>query len=450
MLDYMPLRYVAALFGLGGINFITVFAGTLVYLLWIQHDRYRIQRAAYWNLGVCISLFIATGFLVQSGWLYQRSYYHNLSSSVPVSCLLSQAAAPGSAQWTTIWNVTTHRAQAGDRIILWSEEALSLRSSTSERNAILQASAIAKAASNNGAKNHPYIGITYELTLDGGNSYTNRFVLIKPDGSMAWSYDKAYPVPVVESNVRPGKVDLPTYSAPGLGKLGGAICFDLDHPWFIRQAGERRVDILLQPSWTWGAVGPRHFDNNALRAGENGYTLFRCSSDGVSGVVAGAGSWGGQIPSQVVTGHNTDTPILFQLPINLPVEQTIQGERRFITLYTLCGFVFDWIMLGFSIIVAFTVLFNMHYLVESFPFLSFILYFLNEEELPADYGKKYDEVNEDDNEEWIQPQEEQGEHEEGKSEHSLDMQPRSARDEKHTNLESDGADTKPSDGDELA
>ena len=45
------------------------------------------------------------------------------------------------------------------------------------------------------------------------------------------------------------------------------------------------MDLLLQPSWTWGPIGPRHFAANALRAVENGATYVRCGSDGVSGVV---------------------------------------------------------------------------------------------------------------------------------------------------------------------
>ena len=46
-------------------------------------------------------------------------------------------------------------------------------------------------------------------------------------------------------------------------------------PTHTCQAGHQGVDILLQPSWTWGLVGPRHWAGDALRAVENGFTLFR-------------------------------------------------------------------------------------------------------------------------------------------------------------------------------
>lgn len=85
---------------------------------------------------------------------------------------------------------------------------------------------------------------------------------------------QAHPVPFIERDVVPGKAKMPTADAP-FGKLAGGICFDFDFPDFIRQAGWKNASILLQPSWTWGPMGQRHFVVNALRAVENGATLFR-------------------------------------------------------------------------------------------------------------------------------------------------------------------------------
>lgn len=81
-----------------------------------------------------------------------------------------------------------------------------------------------------------------------------------------------------------GPAALPVVDAPGIGRLGGAICFDMDFPGYLRQAGGRRADLLLQPSNTWGPIGAYHFADNALRAVEGGFTHVRCSSGGFSGV----------------------------------------------------------------------------------------------------------------------------------------------------------------------
>lgn len=82
----------------------------------------------------------------------------------------------------------------------------------------------------------------------------------------------------------PGPPVLPVAESPRLGRLGGAICFDMDFPGFLRQAGAAGVDLLLQPSNTWGPIGEYHFRNNALRAVEGGFTYLRCSAGGYSGV----------------------------------------------------------------------------------------------------------------------------------------------------------------------
>lgn len=71
-----------------------------------------------------------------------------------------------------------------------------------------------------------------------------------------------------------GPARLPHADTP-YGRVSGAICFDMDHPSYVREAGLQRVDLMLQPSWTWGSIGQRHFATDALRAVENGFSLLR-------------------------------------------------------------------------------------------------------------------------------------------------------------------------------
>ncbi|KAG1675579.1 hypothetical protein FOA52_014167 [Chlamydomonas sp. UWO 241] len=94
--------------------------------------------------------------------------------------------------------------------------------------------------------------------------------------AMLLRYLKAFPVPFVESDIEPGLPEIPTHDSP-FGRLGGATCFDFDHPNYILTAGRKRVDLMLHPSWTWGSVGPRHFVGNQLRSIEGGFTTARCA-----------------------------------------------------------------------------------------------------------------------------------------------------------------------------
>lgn len=92
-----------------------------------------------------------------------------------------------------------------------------------------------------------YVGVSYLKSLPGDDLSTNHFALVSsdPDPAVAqplWNYRKAFPVPLVEADVRAGPADLPVHRSQSLGlTLGGAICFDLDFPSYILQAGRKKV-----------------------------------------------------------------------------------------------------------------------------------------------------------------------------------------------------------------
>jgi len=64
------------------------------------------------------------------------------------------------------------------------------------------------------------------------------------------------------------------------GKLAFAIGFDLDFPPLIRQAGD--ADILIAPSSDWRTLSPHHSLMSTFRGVENGFSVFRPTSKGLS------------------------------------------------------------------------------------------------------------------------------------------------------------------------
>jgi len=64
-------------------------------------------------------------------------------------------------------------------------------------------------------------------------------------------------------------------------KVATAICFDFDFPSVIRQANG--ADLMIGPSNYWGSLGQNLWSDNIYRAFENGFTLFKCSRNGISG-----------------------------------------------------------------------------------------------------------------------------------------------------------------------
>jgi apolipoprotein N-acyltransferase len=348
VLDFGPLREFANLFGIISIEYLVAFICSIGYHRVIfdreQRDSFNVPEA---NLSqpkalksvkyivnlsflLCCIVFVVTGFLAVSDRFYQKNVSELVSSYSSMSCMFAQDERNATDSWTQLWTGTDERLAAGDALVLWAEESVDIFSDEEEQSLLDQASSLAK------KYNNGYIGITFKKITS--SKTTNQFALITSDGSIAWNYQKAHPVLLVESDITPGPSILPTYDgSSGVFKslrLGGAICFDLDFPSFIVQASWKQVDILLQPSWTWNAIDVRHFDGNAVRALENGFTLFRCSSDGQSGVVSSRGVF---LSRRISLDSPADGPMVFQVPIS-------HGQR---TVYGSVGFILEYLMIVF-------------------------------------------------------------------------------------------------------
>jgi apolipoprotein N-acyltransferase len=106
--------------------------------------------------------------------------------------------------------------------------------------------------------------------------YRNQSILINPAGQVLWIYDKSLVIPsewIV--NVR-GNGQLPFADTP-YGRLGTAICYEMDFPRLLRQAGRHGVDILLGPT---NDVRPPTMAR--YRAVENGYSVVRAAGNGTT------------------------------------------------------------------------------------------------------------------------------------------------------------------------
>lgn len=109
----------------------------------------------------------------------------------------------------------------------------------------------------------------------------NKVILIDPLGKVAWEYLKSRPVPGFERSVR-GDGHLPLLDTP-YGRISAAICYDMDFPNLIRQAGAAGVDLLLAPSNDMATEpDPFHAQIATFRAIENGFSLVRPNGQGTS------------------------------------------------------------------------------------------------------------------------------------------------------------------------
>jgi apolipoprotein N-acyltransferase len=85
----------------------------------------------------------------------------------------------------------------------------------------------------------------------------------------------------MEAHTKKGDGELATADVDDI-RTGHAICYDMDFPSFIQQAGTRNVDILFAPSSDWREVRFLHAASARFRAIENGCSLVRPTMQGLS------------------------------------------------------------------------------------------------------------------------------------------------------------------------
>jgi apolipoprotein N-acyltransferase len=185
--------------------------------------------------------------------------------------------------FTTLDNDLLARSQreavAGAKIVVWPEASLTGAAVLQEdESALIQrASALAKQQSF-----YLDMGLAVYLPSVGNGPFVkDEAVLLDPAGNVAWTYEKTHPAPGEQGVIVLGDGKVPTVESP-YGRLANVICFDADFPATMRQAGQAGADLLLMPSDDWQAVDPAHTHAATFRAIENGFSLLREASKGLS------------------------------------------------------------------------------------------------------------------------------------------------------------------------
>jgi apolipoprotein N-acyltransferase len=201
-------------------------------------------------------------------------------------------------------------AAAGARIIFWSEGNAVL---TQDSEAAFMDRAAAFAA-RRGVCFAPAV-----LTLRYGSPLSdNKVTLFLPDGTRAYTYVKTmswYPT---------GSDGVLTAADTPFGRIGTAICFDMDFPSFIHGLGALKADIVLDPSFDSAGIRPFHTEAGLMRAVENGFSMVKVTNEGTSMAVDGTG----RVLARQEFFETADRVMLADVP-----------TRRVPTLYRVLG---DW------------------------------------------------------------------------------------------------------------
>jgi apolipoprotein N-acyltransferase len=167
---------------------------------------------------------------------------------------------------------TIREARVGAQIVLWPEGA---GAGLEEDEAALIARGKEVAAQEAIYLAMPLLTI-YE---DPNRLSENKLIVVDPAGDIVLEHLK-YGGTLLEGS-QLGDRTLRTFESP-FGTISGVICWDADFPTTVRQAGRNGTDILLVPGNDWREVDPLHTQMAVFRAIENGVSLVRQASNGLS------------------------------------------------------------------------------------------------------------------------------------------------------------------------
>jgi len=179
--------------------------------------------------------------------------------------------------YDSLFALSAKAASEGAKIISWSEgNAFVFKND--EQQLINRGTAFANT-------HHIYLLMAMATVLPGKltpdkNFIENKALLIGPDGKILNDFRKNHPVPLAEHS-KPGDGKIPVIKTP-YGNISTSICYDADFPKTMQQLSADKTGLLLLPSGDWYSISPFHSYMASFRAIENGTSMFRQVSGGLS------------------------------------------------------------------------------------------------------------------------------------------------------------------------
>ncbi len=290
---FQGLIQLVSVTGIWGVTFLIAWFASLVNLLWEENFRLKALKRGALLFGIIMAITIAAGSLrvalVRPGttvpvgsvtvahdngrsvWKQFEGYIEN---GTPGDRVPEMTAMAGRVL-DRLFEESRNLARAGARIILWSEynvfvyrddyEALTLR------------------AGNFARENNVYLIMGVIVLTPGSDMVENSAVALTPYGRTAFTYRKSHPVFREFGGERAlkGEGIVPFMDTP-YGRVATVICYDMDFPRLVRQAGRGGADMLLVPALDWKEISPWHTYLALYRGIENGCSVVRQTDEGMS------------------------------------------------------------------------------------------------------------------------------------------------------------------------
>ncbi|HOP05626.1 MAG TPA: nitrilase-related carbon-nitrogen hydrolase [Tenuifilaceae bacterium] len=328
----LPLLQLVSITGIWGVIFLITWTASIINWLWDNHFERNKVYSAFGGFGIPFLVVILWGQIRLSTTIdsptvriasinsTKTEYHHRLTTNF--DSLVEEA------NQEFLRNCET-AASSGAKIIFGRETIISLPVDK-ETDFIEKAKTIALCDS-------IYIGIPMHVIpkKNSNENPENKIIWISPTGEILFTYHKAKPTYPGECDYGDGIIK---YFDSPYGRVGSAICFDMDFSSLISQTGKMDIDIMLVPGSDWKEISPYHTYVASLRGIENGFNIVRSTFKGFSASF----NYKGQLLSSN-DFFNTDEVILYS---DVPVK----GQK---TIYSFLGDYFAWLCIIFFLSMSF-------------------------------------------------------------------------------------------------
>lgn len=328
----LPLLQFVSISGIWGVTFLIMWTASIINWLW---DNYFAKNKVY-------SAFLGFGipFLAIIIWGQFRLMDTIDKPTVRIASINSSKAEYQHRMTTNFDSLVEQSnhgflrnceiaASSGAKIVFGRETIISLPKEK-ENDYIEKVKTVA-------IRDNIYIGIPINVIPEENSNENpeNKITWISPTGETLFTYHKAKPTYPGECDNGDGIIK---YFDSPYGRIGSAICFDMDFPSLIKQTGKMDIDIMLVPGSDWKEISPYHTYVASTRSIENGFNMVRSTFKGLSASFDYEG--------QLISSNDffkTNEVILYS---DVPVK----GQK---TVYSFLGDYFAWLCIIFFLSMSF-------------------------------------------------------------------------------------------------
>lgn len=330
----LPFLQLISITGIWGVTFVILWTASVINWLWDNAFDKHVLRQSLWVYAVPVLIILLYG-QIRLAQQTTEGTVRIASIHIPIDeqwHIYSDYPDSINEQLNRLFLDNCHIAALSRAKLVFGAEGIINVTSDEEGEYIERAKAIA-------IQDSIYIGLpmlVYPINTSQAPPM-NKITWISPQGGILFTYCKAKPTPG-EGSYGDGII---RYFDSPYGRIGSAICFDMDFPSFIHQVHSMHIDIMTVPGYDWKEISHYHTYVASFRAIEQGFHLVRAASWGLSASFTNKG----QVLSSQDYYSSNDVILYSDVPM--------KGQS---TVYSVVGDIFAWLCILFFISISIFVL----------------------------------------------------------------------------------------------